>query len=78
MSGLETFTLAEIAAIIEDRSGCGATANDDTTGWIDVDGKVGKEVFGPLADEGIHVVAILPRETGVRVWFEERGVQTDE
>lgn len=72
MSGLERYTIQEIAELMEERSGATATPVHEDAHYLDIESKVGKEVFGPLNDEGIHVIAVLPKENGVtRVWLEE-------
>jgi hypothetical protein len=68
---LETYSINEIAEMIRERSVPHGSVVQIGDHYLDVSDKVGKEVFGPLANEGIYVVAVLPREHGVRVWFDE-------
>lgn len=74
MSDLAGCTIQEIAELMEERSGATATPVHEDAHYLDIESKVGKEVFGPLHDEGIYVTTVMPKENGVtRVWLEETG-----
>lgn len=69
---LERYSIKEIASIITERSTADATVTKGGLDHLDIDAKAGKESLGALADDGIVVIAALPREDGtVRLWFEE-------
>lgn len=69
---LQSYAIEEVANVINNRTDATVIEAHPEHNNVDVIGKVGAEVFAPLAEEGVYVTAALPKgNQKIRLWFGE-------